>query len=91
LQPDHELKSWPLFFQAFVDGLKKHDLRDIRDRTFEPGEIVRLLEWDPDGSGYTGRELWMVVTYVTDRNHPCALSSMALDKGTAIISLDFLT
>jgi hypothetical protein len=67
LQPDHELKSWPLFFQAFVDGLKKHDLRDIRDRTFEPGEIVRLLEWDPDGSGYTGRELWMVVTYVTDR------------------------
>lgn len=85
---DHDLKSWPHFFQGFVDGSKKHDMRDIRDRIFERGQVVRLREWNPDGSGYTGRHLDMVITYITDKNHPCALSSMALDKGTAILSLE---
>lgn len=84
---DHDLKSWPDFFQAFLDGDKLHDMRDIRDRKFEVGQVVRLREWNPDGSGYTGRALDMQITYITDKNCPCALSSMALDKGTAILSL----
>lgn len=87
---DHDLKSWPDFFEAFLEDNKKHDMRDIRDRTFKVGEIARLREWDPNGGGYTGRELFMQITYITDRNHPCALSSMALDKGTAILSFERL-
>ncbi len=84
---DHDLKSWPDFFEAFLDGSKLHDMRDIRDREFKIGQTVLLREWNPDGSGYTGRDLFMIITYITDKNCPCALSSMALDKSTAILSL----
>lgn len=87
MQFDHDLKSWPRFFTAIMAGEKQYDLRDIRDRDFKIGQVVRLREWDPNGAGYTGRHLLMRITYITDRNHPCALSSMALDKGTAILGL----
>lgn len=80
------LKSWLHFFAAFEAGAKKHDLRDISDRTFEVGEVVVLEEFDHIVGRYTGRKLDMMITYITDRNHPCALSSFGLDRNMAILS-----
>lgn len=61
----HELKTWPKPFQKVVDGTKKFELRK-NDRGFEEGDRLRLREWDPDTSEYTGREFWVVVTYLSD-------------------------
>ena len=84
---DHELKSWPRFFQAIVDGEKKHDLRSKIDRDFKIGDILKLREYDPFGDGYSGREFYVEVTYITSNDTPCALSSMALDRDCVILSL----
>lgn len=90
-RPLQHLKSWTPFFEAFLNDSKKHDLRDITDRKFEVGEVVVLEEFDPFGCGYTGRKMNMMITYITDREHPCALSSVGLDRGMAILSFDRLT
>jgi hypothetical protein len=81
------MKSWPWFFQAFVDGLKLHDLRK-KDRNFQPGDDVLLQEYDPRTGNYTGRELKATITYLTSNDVPCALSSNALARDHVILSLN---
>jgi hypothetical protein len=60
----HELKTWPPFFQAIVDGEKSFELRKD-DRGFEVGDILVLKEFDPHkGCGeYTWRDTTRVVIY----------------------------
>lgn len=82
----HKLKSWPAFFQAFLDEQKLHDLRQD-DRAFKRGDTVLLQEYDPFQGHYTGRELMMEITYITGRDTPCALSSNALARDHVILSL----
>lgn len=66
---DHELKTWPPFFQAIVDGRKTFEVRR-NDRGFQAGDRLRLREWDPSESmqpvsfRYSGREVHVLVTYV---------------------------
>lgn len=62
----HELKTWPMYYEAIRTGAKAFELRSEADRTFEKGDVLRLREWQPDDRGghYTGRELWADVTYV---------------------------
>ncbi len=71
----HELKTWPEPFQAVATGQKTHEVRKD-DRPFEAGDVLRLREWDPSlwehpvygvpaARGYTGREVYVRVTYVT--------------------------
>lgn len=68
----HALKTWPLAFQAIVDGRKHHEVRRD-DCNFQLGDELLLREWE-DGrqamnlfaaSGYTGRELRVRVSHVT--------------------------
>lgn len=66
----HELKIWPSQFEAVVAGTKTFEWRK-NDRDYAVGDTLVLREWDPaiftpaggDWTGYTGRELKVVVTY----------------------------
>lgn len=63
----HELKVWPEYFQAILDGLKTYELRHTHDRTFAVGDILRLREWIPWGGlapRYTGRVVRREITYI---------------------------
>jgi hypothetical protein len=82
----HRVKSWTPFFEAFLAGDKRHDLRDD-DRNYQRGDFLILQEFHPFGGGYSGRELTMEVTYITGRETPCAFSSAALARGFVILSL----
>lgn len=65
----HELKTWPEFFEAVVDGRKTFEVRK-NDRDFRVGEALVLREWDPavatdaGEEGYTGRSLRCGIAYV---------------------------
>ncbi len=43
----HELKTWPDQFSAMRYGMKTGDVRR-NDRNFQPGDLVRFLEWELD-------------------------------------------
>lgn len=44
----HQLKCWPEFFQATLNGLKKFELRrDDRPEGYQVGDELLLKEWDP--------------------------------------------
>lgn len=49
----HRLKTWPEFFKAVADGRKKFELRKD-DRGFEPGDLLELVEFDPERGRETG-------------------------------------
>lgn len=59
----HELKTWPEFFQAVVEGRKHFELRK-NDRKFFVGDRLHLREYDPNTDLYTGRWCRVAVTYV---------------------------
>ena len=82
------LKSWPWFFEAILNGTKKHDLRSKKDRDFKVGDRVMLSEYDPIKGHYTGRLLFANITYITSNDHPCAYSSAVLDRDACILSLE---
>ena len=83
----HELKCWPQFFNAIVEGRKRHDLRRSYDRDFEVGDKLRLREFSPVDREYTGRVHMVEVTYVTSADLPCALSGDALHPDYCILSI----
>ena len=71
---EHDLKTWPFYFEAVLTGIKKHEIR-VDDRGFACGDVLHLREWDPyetyrgdrliQSPHYTGRELRVRVTYLT--------------------------
>ena len=74
----HELKTWPEYFEAIIDGRKPFELRED-DRDFEVGDRLHLREYDsrepgPNGYSYTGREAWALVTYILRGGEHCGLS-----------------
>jgi hypothetical protein len=60
---EHDLKTWPEYFQAIEDGSKTFEIR-IDDRGFKVGDTLLLREWDNERFIYTGRSLRRRVTYV---------------------------
>lgn len=59
----HELKTWPLQFDAVNDNRKKVELRKA-DRDFMTGDVLVLKEWEPRTGEYTGRQCSRTVTHV---------------------------
>lgn len=59
----HELKCWPVFFEAIRIGKKRFE---VRNGTFDEGDELFLREYDPDtvGGYYTGRQMICDVTFV---------------------------
>jgi hypothetical protein len=60
----HELKILPEFFNAVISGHKKAEIRKA-DRLFSAGDELWLREWTHQ-HGYTGRDMYRVITHVTD-------------------------
>jgi len=61
----HNLKTWPVFFEAILSGAKTFEIRK-NDRAFKVGDILLLDEYDHTKPAYTGRQCERVVTYITD-------------------------
>lgn len=61
----HELKTWPVYFQAILDGDKFFEIR-LDDRGYSVGDLLFLREWKPDRliPRYTGREMVVQVTFI---------------------------
>lgn len=64
----HELKIWPDHFEDIENGKKPFDVR-YNDRNYLPGELLYLREWNPNGTGYTGRECTKKITHVMRSDH----------------------
>jgi ASC-1-like (ASCH) protein len=79
----HELKIWPEYFEAVVDGRKTFELRKA-DRDFKIGDIILLKEYIPDYENphYTGRKIRVKITYILDE----AMTPM----GTCLMSIILL-
>lgn len=70
----HELKTWPEYFDAVIQGVKRFEVRKD-DRGYMVGDVLVLKEYDPakrvvdEGiyiagvQCYTGRQVRMRVTY----------------------------
>jgi hypothetical protein len=83
---EHNVKSWPQFFERILSGEKTHELRR-NDREYCVGDLVRLQEYDQNREEYTGRELKVRITYITSENLPCAMSKNALHPDFCILSI----
>lgn len=78
----HDLKCWPVYFEAMLAGKKNFDVR-VNDRHFEEGDFLRLNEFDPEQDAYTGRELIGRVTYILTGGR------FGIPKTHCVMALDF--
>ena len=60
-----EKKVWPRYFELIKQGRKPFEIR-LADFEVKEGDTLLLREWDPEKGTYTGRELRVEVTYVTN-------------------------
>lgn len=60
---EHELKTWPVYFEAIVRGDKNFEARKD-DRDFQKGDTLILREWDPAAGEYTGRTARRFISFV---------------------------
>lgn len=60
-----ELKCWPEYYQAVIDGVKPFEVRKW-DRPFKVGDTICLKEYDHRLRVYTGRETERKITYLFD-------------------------
>jgi hypothetical protein len=64
----HELKIWPVYFEAKLKGIKPWEWRDTHDRTFSEGDLVTFREYDHLREEYTGRFMGPVtITYIAHK------------------------
>jgi len=80
----HELKTWPTFYQAIVDGIKPFELRND-DRDFQVGDVLLLREFDLNVQKYTGRKACRLVTYKLESASFCGI-----ENGWCIMGLGIL-
>ncbi len=59
----HALKCWPEYFQAVFTGEKPYELRKA-DRDFKAGDMLHLMEWNPETKTYTMRSCERRVTHI---------------------------
>lgn len=73
----HDLKIWPTYFGAILNGDKTFELRKD-DRGFHLGDTLHLREYYLPEEKYTGRYIQAVVTHIYKgemvANGYCAMS-----------------
>lgn len=77
----HELKTWPSYFQAVLDGRKTFEARK-NDRDFRVGDNLKLREWIPDAGRYSGREVEVHVSYMLEGG------SFGIEAGHCILAFN---
>lgn len=63
----HFLKIWPEHYQDVITGMKRAELRK-NDRDYSVGDSLILKEYQPKTGKFTGLEVHVVVTHITDVN-----------------------
>lgn len=84
----HELKIFPRHFYGVKMGQKKAEFR-VDDRGFKTGDTLRLREWHE--GDFTGREISVVVTDVTDVTEFINRANAELYNGNRFVMLSFFT
>ena len=59
----HELKTWPIYYDAIASGTKRFEIRKD-DRPFRVGDTLLLREWEPRSETYTRRRCAVRVTWI---------------------------
>jgi ASC-1-like (ASCH) protein len=75
----HRLKIWPEYFEAVLSGKKTFEIRK-NDRDYQVSDVLLLQEYNPKTNEYTGRELLVEVTYITDFGQPDNQVVMSIAK-----------
>jgi ASC-1-like (ASCH) protein len=75
----HRLKTWSEYFEAVLSGKKTFEIRK-NDRGFQVNDLLLLQEYNPKTEEYTGRELLVEVTYITDFGQPDNQVVMSIAK-----------
>lgn len=60
---EHDLKVWPVFFEAICRGEKNFEARKD-DRDFQIGDTLLLKEWEPVNGDYTGRTTRRTISFI---------------------------
>ena len=79
---EHKLKTWPCYFVAIWDGLKRYEVRRD-DRGFRPADTLLLQEYEPTRRHYTGREIRATVGYMM-----CAAGMGLLQEDAVVMQLE---
>ncbi len=78
----HRLKTWPGPFAAILSGVKRYEIRE-NDRGFSVGDTLQLVEYDQTRRCETGRELSVMVLYMSPGGTwglPSNLCVMSIEK-----------
>lgn len=67
MKMEHELKTWPAYFQLMLDEKKNFEIRE-NDRDFKVGDYLILKEFNSNKNEYTGREFKVLVKYILSEN-----------------------
>lgn len=59
----HELKTWPTYFNAVMNGIKPFEVRKF-DRAFKIGDVLLLREYNPNDETYTGAVCTRRIDYI---------------------------
>lgn len=86
----HKVKSWPEFFTAISEGQRTHELRR-NDRAYKVGDTLELNEYTLEAGVFTGRVCSVLITSITSRQEPCAVSDEALNKEFCILSVKLIS
>jgi len=78
----HELKTWPEYMTAILEGRKTFEVRK-NDRDFQEGDILVLREYDPKTKQYTGQTLEVEVTFVLPGGN------FGIDRDYCVMSISF--
>lgn len=76
----HELRTWPLLFDAVLSGKKTFEIRK-GDRPYAVGDFLWLREWSPYSEKFLGRQCHVAVTYVMSGG------TLGLDNGYVCMAI----
>lgn len=79
----YEIKCFPKFFDALVDGLKNFEVRK-NDRDYKVGDSLLIREYDSEKKSYTGYELYAPVIYILENDE----SFTGLAEGFIVLGLN---
>lgn len=79
----YEIKCFPKYFDALVDGLKNFEVRK-NDRDYKVGDSLLIREYDSEKKSYTGYELYAPVIYILENDE----SFTGLAEGFIVLGLN---
>lgn len=81
---NHNLKTWPEYFEQVWQGKKNFEVRK-NDRLFIESDTLTLREYDPENMNYTGRGIDCEISYILIGG------SFGIDKDYCVLGLKNIT